>query len=143
MAKAHHQAAWRSKSRKTRVEVYLSPDELTILDSLPGTRTEALRALLAKAGDSLPVDNKTLPVESTGALWPAEPEPMRDYRRPDPTTPPDPRCQATNRDGSRCGAATRLVARAPDPKGRLAEFGTCKRHQGDFRPHPSVTAEPL
>lgn len=54
MAKAEHQATWRAKSQRTRVEIYLNPDELARLDSIGGTRAEALRRLLA--GAVIPAD---------------------------------------------------------------------------------------
>lgn len=47
MASAQHQATWRAKVQKSRVEIYLAPEELARLDGLGGTRAEAIRGLLA------------------------------------------------------------------------------------------------
>ncbi|CAK0767823.1 hypothetical protein CCP3SC15_3720003 [Gammaproteobacteria bacterium] len=65
----------------------------------------------------------------------AEPIP---YWKPDPREPSDPRCQAVNRDGSRCKCKSEVVIKALDREGRWGEFTACKRHQADFRPHPSL-----
>ncbi|SMF95861.1 hypothetical protein SAMN02949497_3237 [Methylomagnum ishizawai] len=46
MANTKHQAAWRAKVQKSRVEIYLDPEELAKLDGLGGTRAEAIRGLL-------------------------------------------------------------------------------------------------
>ncbi len=54
MATAKHQAAWRAHAKRTRVEVYLTDDELARLDSIGCTRAEALRRFLA--GAVIPAD---------------------------------------------------------------------------------------
>ncbi|CAK0776734.1 hypothetical protein CCP3SC15_550013 [Gammaproteobacteria bacterium] len=43
-----------------------------------------------------------------------------------------------NRDGSRCKCKSEVVVKALDRQGRWGEFTACKRHQADFRPHPSL-----
>jgi DNA invertase Pin-like site-specific DNA recombinase len=68
-----------------------------------------------------------------------EPEPYS-YRRPSLEAPADPRCQGATREGARCRSATAVVVFALDGQGRRAEFGACKRHAREFRPHGSVMA---
>jgi hypothetical protein len=80
MALAQHQGAWRRNSHRTRVEVYLDPAELAILDAMPGTRAEAVRALLAAASrlhqapeipDNVLSDLRAaFPGETGGINWP-------------------------------------------------------------------------
>lgn len=60
------------------------------------------------------------------------------YRRPSLDAPADPRCQARNRDGSRCKERTVAVVFALDLAGKRGEFGSCDRHTAEFWPHKSV-----
>lgn len=96
----------------------------------PATTATGQRGVTAKKAN---VNN----VNSAAAVDPIP------YRRPNPDEPSDPRCQAKNRDGSRCRAKGEVVAIALDNLGRRGEFSSCRRHGDgslDFHPHPSVLA---
>jgi DNA invertase Pin-like site-specific DNA recombinase len=76
--------------------------------------------------------------ETTAEAAPVpEPEPYS-YRRPSLDAPADPRCQAATREGARCRSATAVAVFALDGQSQRAEFGACRRHAEEFRPHVSV-----
>jgi hypothetical protein len=67
-------------------------------------------------------------------------EPFPYWKPGGPGTPLDERCQARNRDGSRCKSKGKLIVQALAPHGAAGEFNACERHRESFQPHPSVLA---
>lgn len=54
MAKAETQKRWRARTDRKRIELYLPADTLAALDAMPGTRAQAIQALLEARGRSEP-----------------------------------------------------------------------------------------
>lgn len=134
----------RAKRQKARAAKAASGNADTVNSVNTGLTEERIRAVIREelAGALKPLmellTQLTVNTVNSRPVPETSGKPL-DYRRPDLKQSADPRCQAANRDGSRCKSATQFVIRASDAQGRPAEFGTCPRHRANFHPHPSVT----
>jgi len=114
-----------------RFEVWVDPE-----------RAEALRQRYpAERGgvDWARVIDQALGAKASPVTKPAQPrEPVR-YWKPDPNGPMVDQCQAQTARGDRCKLRNEVIVKAKDDQGRLAEFGSCRRHAThEFKPHGSV-----
>jgi hypothetical protein len=67
-------------------------------------------------------------------------EPFAYWKPGGPGAPMDARCQALNRDGSRCKSKGKVIVLTLAPNGEMGEFNACDRHREAFQPHPGVLA---
>lgn len=69
MARARDQKRWRDNTTRRRIEVYLPPDTVAALDAMPGSRAQAIAALVETASNAEPsTTGSRPPIESTTHL---------------------------------------------------------------------------
>lgn len=118
-ARARANRAWRERTGLKLVQAYLHADTVKQLDKLVKERGATGRAtVLADL-----IEQAALPAPQ------AVPAPDVVDRQPDTG-----RCECGTASGDRCrNKTTSIIKAAVD--GRIAEYGSCKRHVRDFRPH--------